>query len=135
MIRSASKDFDLTGLVNSSSDAFRSARASRSRTKRRLSLILTSPSNTASAAAFTSTTNPRGPSVTAGKRIELSASMADVHPSAPATAAISIQRRVKEVRIRSSSVPNWQTSELFSNMTLHYLDEIVVHHDKGVFNY
>jgi hypothetical protein len=57
---SAIKDFHLAGLVNSSSDAFRIARACRSRTKRRLSLILTSLSKTASAAVFTSNDKSAG---------------------------------------------------------------------------
>lgn len=65
--------FNLTGLVISSSNAFKSARALRSRTQVRLSLMLISGSKTASAAAFTSTTNPYRSSTIAGKRIILSA--------------------------------------------------------------
>ena len=40
-------------------------------------------------------------------------------PRALVTAAISSKRRVKEVRIRSSSASNWQASEFTPDMSLH----------------
>src|SRR3984893_17390131 len=114
MIGSVIKDVNSTGLLNSSSDAFSSARASRSRTKRRLFLILTSLSKTTLTAVFASTTNPHRSRAIAGKRMVLRALVRDVPPS--------IKRWAKEDRICFSSAPNWP--ELISNMTLHYRDEI-----------
>src|ERR1700737_2223250 len=95
--------------------SFRRARAAGSRTKRRRSLILTSLSKMVSAAAFTSATNPCWSRAIAGRRIALSAAGGEeTDPCAPATAAISIKRRVKEERIRSSSARRLQTSEFMS---------------------
>src|ERR1700720_2045995 len=95
--------------------SFRRARAAGSRTKRRRSLILTSLSKTVSAAAFTSATNPCWSRAIAGRRIALSAAVGEeTDPCAPATAAISIKRRVKEERIRSSSARRLPASEFIS---------------------
>jgi len=54
-----------------------------------------------------------------GRRIALSAAVGEVlDPRTPATEAISIRRRVKEARMRSSSARRLQTSESMSKIVI-----------------